>query len=122
MGWFYGFKLHLLVNHVDEIITVNITPGNANDRTPVPNLCKNLIGKLYAEKLSEKDIDLVTTVRKNMKAKLISGFDRAMLSVRYIMRRLMTNLKVYLSNEHSRHRSSIEFILSFYVRPSCILP
>ena len=66
MGWFYGFKLHLLINHVGEIISVSITPGNTNDRTPVPNLCQNLTGKLYAdkgyigkklaEKLSEKDI------------------------------------------------------------------
>ena len=90
MGWFYGFKLHLLINHIGEIISLKITPGNTNDRTPIPELCKNLYGKLYADKgyigkklsetLSESDIDLVTTVRKNMKAKAMSLFDRAMLS------------------------------------------
>ena len=122
MGWFYGFKLHLLVNHVGEIISVNITPGNTNDRTPVPNLCKNLTGKLYAdkgyigkklaEKLSEKDIDLVTTVRKNMKAKVMSAFDRAMLSKRYIIETINDQLKNISQIEHSRHRSSTGFMLN----------
>jgi hypothetical protein len=92
MGWFYGFKLHLLINHIGEVISLKITPGNTNDRTPIPELCKNLTGKLYAdkgyigkklsEKLSETDVDLVTTVRKKMKAKAVSAFDRAMLSKR----------------------------------------
>ena len=122
MGWFYGFKLHLLVNHVGEIISANITPGNINDRTPVPNLCKNLTGKLYAdkgyigkklaEKLSEKDIDLVTTVRKNMKAKVMSAFDRAMLSKRYIIETINDQLKNISQVEHSRHRSSTGFMLN----------
>ena len=73
MGWFYGFKLHLLINHLGEIISLKITPGNTNDRTPIPERCKNRYAKLYAdkgyigkklsEKLSEIDVDLVTTVR-----------------------------------------------------------
>jgi hypothetical protein len=78
-----------------QIISLKITPGNTNDRTLTPELCKNLYGKLYAdkgyigkklsEKLAENDIDLVTTVRENMKAKAISIFDRAMLSKRYVI-------------------------------------
>jgi hypothetical protein len=95
MGWFYGFKLHLLINHIGEIISLKITPSNTNDRTPIPELCKNLYGKLYADKgyigkklsdkFSESDIDLVTSVRKNMKVKAISIFYRAILSKRYII-------------------------------------
>ena len=50
MGWFFGFKLHLLINHKSGIISLNIKPGNTNDRTPIPDLCKNLTGKLYADK------------------------------------------------------------------------
>ncbi len=74
MGRFYGFKLHVLINHIGEIISLKITPGNTNDRTPISELCKNLYGKLNAdigyigkklsEKLSESDTDLVTTVGK----------------------------------------------------------
>jgi hypothetical protein len=106
MDWFYGFKLNLLINHIGEIISLKITPGNTNDRTPIPELCKNLYGKLYAdkgyigkklsEKLSEIDVDLVTTVRKNMKAKAISAFDRAMLSKRYIIETINFQLKKFL--------------------------
>ncbi|MFT5815205.1 MAG: tRNA nucleotidyltransferase (CCA-adding enzyme), partial [Psychroserpens sp.] len=87
--------------------SLKITPGNTNDRTPIPELCKNLHGKLYADKgyISKKfsetlaeieieiDIDLVTTVRKNMKAKAISIFDRAMLSKRYIIETINDQLK-----------------------------
>jgi tRNA nucleotidyltransferase (CCA-adding enzyme) len=94
-----------LINHIGEIISLKITPGNTNDRTPIPELCKNLHGKLYADKgyISKKfsetlaeieiDIDLVTTVRKNMKAKAISIFDRAMLSKRYIIETINDQLK-----------------------------
>jgi hypothetical protein len=97
---------------------VSITPGN----TPVPNLCKNLTGKLYAdkgyigkklaEKLSGKDIYLVTTVRKNMKAKVISAFDTAILSKRYIIETINDQLKKISQIEHSRHRSSTDFMLN----------
>jgi hypothetical protein len=103
MGWFFGFKLHLLINHKGEILTLNITPSNTNDRTPIPDFCNNLTGKLYADKgeigknlsqvLKESDIDLVTTVRKNMKAKVISVFDRAILLKRYIIGTVNEQLK-----------------------------
>jgi hypothetical protein len=90
-----GFKLNLLINHIGEIMSLKITSGNKNDRTPIPELCKKLHGKLYAdkgyigknlsEKLTESNINLGTTVRKNMKAKALLAFDREMLSRRYII-------------------------------------
>jgi hypothetical protein len=122
MGLFYGFKLHLLINQIGEIISLKITPGNTNDRTPTPELCKNLHGKLYGDKgyigkklsetFAESDIDLVTTVRKNMKAKAISIFDRAMLSKRYIIETINDPLKNISQVEHSRHRSETGFMLN----------
>ena len=36
MGWFFGFKLHLVFNHINEIVAVTLTPGNVSDATPVP--------------------------------------------------------------------------------------
>ena len=65
-----------------------------------------------AEKLSEKDINLVTTARKNMKAKVISAFDRAMLSKRYIIETINDQLKNISQIEHSRHRSSNGFMIN----------
>jgi hypothetical protein len=49
MGWFYGFKLHLVINESGELLACQITPGNVNDRQPVPTLCRRLFGKLIAD-------------------------------------------------------------------------
>jgi len=65
-----------------------------------------------SEKLSETDVDLVTTVRKNMKAKAMSVFDRAMLSKRYIIETINDQLKNISQIEHSRHRSETGFMLN----------
>jgi len=35
MGWFYGFKLHLIINHKGELLSFIVTPGNVDDRKPV---------------------------------------------------------------------------------------
>jgi len=35
MGWFYGFKLHLVINDKGEIIQWKLTPGNVDDREPL---------------------------------------------------------------------------------------
>jgi len=64
------------------------------------------------EKLKESDIDLVTKVRKNMKAKAISAFDRSMLSKRYIIETVNDQLKNISQIEHSRHRSETSFMLN----------
>jgi hypothetical protein len=50
MGWFYGFKLHLVINECGELLACQITPGNVDDRTPVPTLCKRLFRKLIADR------------------------------------------------------------------------
>src|ERR1700722_16566748 len=49
-GWFYGFKLHLIINHHGEILSFMLTPGNVDDRTPVASLAKNIFGKLFADR------------------------------------------------------------------------
>ena len=80
-SWFYGFKLHLLINHLGEILSVKVTPGQVDDRAPVPELVKQLTGMLYGDKgyLSKKlaaqphqQEQALTTIRKNMKPQLMS--------------------------------------------------
>ena len=46
MGWFYGFKVHLIINHKGEILATKLTAGNVDDRKPVPEMAKDLYGKL----------------------------------------------------------------------------
>ena len=81
MGWFYGFKLHLVVNDQGEIMAFCLTPGNVDDRRPVPLLATDLFGKLFADKgyishklfeqLFENDLEFITSIRKNMKNRLM---------------------------------------------------
>jgi len=120
MGWFFGFKLHLIVNHLGDILSVKITEGNIDDRKPVPNMIKGLSGKLYGDKgylgkaladeLKEKGVDLVTNVRKNMKKVTLSKWDKAMLSKRYLIETINDQVKNISYVEHSRHRSITGFV------------
>ena len=122
MGWFYGFKLHLIVNHLGEIVAAKVTTGNVHDTKPVEELADNLPGKLYGDKgylskaleanLFNKGIELITTVRKNMKAKAMSLWDRVMLSKRFIIETINDQLKNISFIEHSRHRSINGFTLN----------
>ena len=122
MSWFYGFKLHLIVNHHGEIVAAKVTTGNVHDTKPVEELARNLPDKLYGDKgylskaleanLFEKGVQLITTVRKNMKAKAMSLWDRAMLSKRFIIETINDQLKNVSFIEHSRHRSVNGFTLS----------
>lgn len=122
MGWFYGFKLHIVTNYKGEIVDAKLTTGNVHDTKPVPDITKTLSGKLYADKgyiskklhdkLESNGVDLITTVRKNMKAKAISLWDRAMLSRRFIIETINDQLKNISQIEHSRHRSPNGFMLN----------
>merc|ERR1712000_388616 len=69
VGWFYGFKLHLIVNDRGELLAVQLTPGNVDDRTPVPKMVEKLFDLLFAS-----GVQLVTKIRKNMKNKLMPVF------------------------------------------------
>jgi len=122
MGWFYGFKLHLVTNFKGEIVDAKLTTANVHDTKPVLELSKKLTGKLYADKgyiskklsesLKDKGVDLITTVRRNMKAKAMSLWDRAMLSRRFIIETINDQLKNISQIEHSRHRSPNGFMLN----------
>lgn len=122
MGWFYGFKLHIITNFKGEIVAAQLTTGNVHDTKPVSALAAELNEKLYADKgyiskklkseLYDKGVDLVTNVRKNMKAKALSLWDRAMLSRRFIIETINDQLKNISQIEHSRHRSSHGFMLN----------
>jgi len=117
MGWFYGFKLHLICNHKGELVSCKITAGNIDDRKPLPTMASGLTGKLFADKgyisrdlfieLLENNLQLVTGIRKNMKNKLLSIFDKIMLRKRAIIESVNNQLKNVFQLEHTRHRSPI---------------
>lgn len=124
MGWFYGFKLHLIINDKGEILSFCLTSGNVDDRNEavMDSLTKEIFGKLFAdrgyisqklfEKLLEKDITLVTRAKKNMKNKLMNLYDRLMLRKRTVIESVNDFLKNICDIEHSRHRSITNFLVN----------
>lgn len=122
MGWFYGFKLHLVINHEGELITFCLTKGNVDDRKVVPMLMKNLkglvagdkgyLGQELADKLQQHELRLITKVRKNMKKKMYSAFEKFFLKKRGIIETIIDQLKNLYHVEHSRHRSPINFLVN----------
>lgn len=122
MGWFYGFKLHLVINELGELLACCLTPGNVDDRKPVPDLTKNLFGKLFGDKgylsqklfdeLFERNLRLITTVRSNMKNRLMPLIDKVLLRKRFIIETVNDQLKNISQIEHTRHRSFDNFVVN----------
>jgi transposase len=133
-GWFFGFKLHILINHLGEIVNVYLTPGNVDDRKVIPHLVKGIFGKLYADKgylsksLTERlktiGIDLVTKVRRNMKSVARSDFDNALLRQRSLVETVFDHMKNLCQIEHTRHRSPINFVVNLLggLVAYCLMP
>ncbi len=121
MGWFFGFKLHLAVNDQGELLACRLTPGNVDDRTPVPSMVKTLRGKLFGDRgyisapltqlLFEQGLQLITKLRKNMKNRLMHLSDKLLLRKRAIIESIIDQLKNISQIEHSRHRSPVNFVV-----------
>lgn len=121
MGWFYGFKLHLAVNDQGELLACCLTPGNVDDRKPVPSMVKHLRGKLIGDRgyisapltqmLFEQGLHLITRLRKNMKNRLMHLSDKLLLRKRAIIESIIDQLKNISQIEHSRHRSPTNFVV-----------
>lgn len=116
-GWFYGLKLHLVVNHLCEIINVRITRGNRDDRGPLIELCDGLEGMVFgdrgyvskakAEVLEKQGLKLITTLKKNMKKVSRSKEEKDLLRHRGMIETMFDHLKNSLMLWHTRHRSTI---------------
>lgn len=122
MGWFYGFKLHLIVNEKGDILNFLITQGNVDDREPLkdPKFLEEISGKLYGDKgyiskelmkiLFIDGISLITGIRNNMKNCLMELKDKILLRKRSVIETINDELKNICHIEHSRHRSFRNFI------------
>ena len=122
MGWFFGFKMHMIINDVGEIMAIKITKGYIDDRTPVAELTKKLKGSIYADKgyigadlfkdLYKRGLKLLTGIRKNMKNYLIDMADKKLLRKRFCIETIFGFLKNSMNLEHTRHRSPINFLIN----------
>lgn len=122
VGFFYGFKLHLAINHKGELMSFCITKGNVDDRQVVEKLMRGLtglvagdkgyIGKNLQESLSGRGLKLITKVRKNMKKRILGAFEKFFLYQRSIVETVIGQLKFVCHIEHTRHRSPVNFLVN----------
>jgi hypothetical protein len=118
VDWFFGLKLHLVLNDKGELLNFQVTPGNVDDRKPVPELLRHLFGKVFADKgyisqalfqelLESVGIQVITKLKRNMKQRLMSLSDRLLLRKRAVIESVIDQLKNISQIEHSRHRSPV---------------
>ena len=122
MGWFFGFKLHLVINEYGHILGFNLTPGNEDDRKSAEQVLKDIWGKVFADKgyiskklfdsLLTKGIKLVTSRKSNMKPEIIALDESEMLGKRSLIESVFNVLKNSCRIEHSRHRSPRNFVVN----------
>lgn len=118
VDWFFGLKLHLVVNEQGELLNIHITPGNVDDRKPILELLKPLFGKVFADRgyvskplatklLQELGIEFFAKPRRNMKNHLMRFHDKLLSRKRAIIETIIDQLKNISQIEHSRHRSPV---------------
>ena len=124
MGWFFGFKLHLIINDKGEILSFYLTKGNTDDRDvkTITAMTKEIFGKLFGDKgyiskalsdlLFGNGIQLITQVRRNMKNKALSNEEKLLLRKRSVIETVNDELKNICQVEHTRHRSISGFLLN----------
>jgi hypothetical protein len=124
MGWFYGFKLHLVINDKGEILSFYLSRANVDDRNAkaITLLTEKLFGKLFGDKgyiskaltdmLFGNGIQLITAVRRNMKEKALSNEEKLLLRKRAVIETVNDELKSICHVEHTRHRSLNGFLLN----------
>lgn len=124
-GWFYGFKLHLAVNECGDLLSWMITPGNCDDRKPLPHLARRLWGKLFGDRgylsnplqlfFGEQGLELITKPKKNQKnvAPLLPE-DKILLRKRAIIETVFDQLKNISQIEHTRHRSFWNLLVNVF--------
>ncbi len=124
IGWFYGFKLHLIINDRGEILSFYLTKGNVDDRNVklMASMTQKIFGKLFGDKgyiskaLAEllwgNRIQMITKPRKNMKDFNISQADKIMLRKRAIIECMNDELKNICKLQHTRHRPVGNFLIN----------
>jgi hypothetical protein len=124
MGWYFGFKLHLIINNKGEIMSCRITDSTTSDVSVAEDLTEGLIGKIIGDKgyisssLSEillgRGLQLITKIKKNMKNFFIKIEDKFLLRKRSLIETVNEQLKNICQIEHSRYRAPYSLLLNVF--------
>jgi len=124
IDWFYGFKLHMIINDKSEIVAIQITKGNVGDRKAFEEMViqKELKGKCYSDRsyiskelfdrLYRRGLMLITGVRINMKNYLMPILDKIMLRKRFIIETIFGYIKEQFNVRPNKHRSPTNFFVT----------
>ena len=122
MGWFFGFKLHIVVNDKGEIMAIRVTLGNIDDRQVIDDMTSQLQGWLFADKgyiskklftqLYRRGLKLITGIRSNMKNYLMPLIEKLLLRRRFLIETIFDRLKTEMNVSHTRHRSVSNFCVN----------
>lgn len=117
MGWFYGLKLHLVINHQGSIMALKITSGNVDERTVLDDMIHHLKETILADKgfisqdlfqkLYQRGLKLITGIRRNMKNYFMLIMEKILLRKRFIIETVFDILKIHMNLSHTRHRSPV---------------
>ena len=121
MGWFFGLKLHAVINPFGELIDIMISSGNFSDNKGLKPLSKRISGLLFGDKgyiskekgewlLEYKEVKLLTTIRKNMKPVQMTPTEKALLKKRFLIETVFGKLQAETEMNHTRHRSPRNFL------------
>ncbi len=125
-GWFFGLKLHIIINEQGQLMAFSITPGNVSDNNKkiIQQLCRQIFGKLFGDKgyinqpladeLLKNGLLLITKRKKNMKNCLMEMRDKIMLSKRGIIESAIELMKHICNIDHTRHRSPMNAIINIF--------
>ena len=109
-GWFFGFKLHIVIDENGNILNFSFTPGNVSDANAatLKSLLADLFGNIYGDKgyllnqelfeyFYENGLHMITKIRSNMNNKLMEFSDKILLAKRGIVESVIDILKIHLS-------------------------
>jgi Transposase DDE domain len=117
-GWFFGMKIHLIINNLGEIVNFVLTAGNVSDNAQIvlDKLFDQVQGKCFGDKgyitklfeyYLQKGVQLITRIRKNMKNKPMDWCDKMMLFKRGMIESVNDILMTVFDIDHTRHRSPV---------------
>ena len=115
-GWFYGLKVHVVINNLGQIMNFQFTSGNVADANAevLQHVLLKLQGNCYGDKgylskifgeLYQQGLKLITKIRKNMKNKLMPLEEKYQLFKRGVIESVFDILMTVFDLEHTRHRS-----------------
>jgi len=121
-GWFSGCTVPLVLNHQGELLAALVTPGTVEDRQPVPQRARRLLGKLLGDRgslshalfaqLWGHGVHLSTRRKKTMRHKLLPWLDKSLLRQRRLIETVHDQLKNICQLEPTRPRRLTNFVVN----------